>query len=615
MPTPRFSVVIPTFNRAALLPTAIGSVLAQTDPDFELIVVDDGSTDGTDAIVAAFADPRITYRPQPNSGVSAARNTGAEVARGEFLVFLDSDDELLPYALERFGAATAANGWEIVFSGWIAVSPDRSNWRTSLTRAADDPRQEPWLPGAFAIRRTLFADAGGYDEQLRFAENTELGWRARALAVERHSGRGTIDEPLVIRYSAVERPYDTARFEASERILERHAASLRAMPKRRSIYRAIAAVSAAKLGKRSTSIAFAAAAVRDDPRSFARYRNLLGVVRAAISPRKSRTRIAVDRGAAPAPAPETRDRPPGAVHGVIVTYGRPTSLARIVGELAAAGVDSLTVVDNAPSAESHAAAHAAADRLTPAYVPMTENSGPAGGYAAGMTRVLAAADDDDWILLLDDDRLTGSADSVGELREYGRWLLDHGAPVGAVGLVGSRFDRRLGRLHRPKNEELAGPITVDFVAGGQLLMIRVAAARSTGVFDARLFFGFDDLDYCLRLRRKGLGVYVSGPAVLSARQRFGRLDAAVGSAERRESAWRRYYGVRNHIVIMRRYTTFTAAVLVTAIHLFGRPFKDLVKRPSQCVALTAAVARGCFDAWSSRLGRRVEPTQDSAVRI
>jgi hypothetical protein len=188
------------------------------------------------------------------------------------------------------------------------------------------------------------------------------------------------------------------------------------------------------------------------------------------------------------------------------------------------------------------------------------------------------------------------------------WLLERGAPVGAVGLVGARFDRRWGHLRRPTDEELAGPITVDYVAGGQLLMVRVAVARAIGVFDEQLFFAFDDLDYCLRIARGGFGVYAHGPTWLDARRRFDRLGEAVGRAPRRESAWRRYYGVRNHVVVMRRYTSWPSAALVTLQHLAGRPVRDLRAGRRDAPALAAAGARGCLDAWTGRLGRRVEPT-------
>jgi len=93
------SVVIPTYNRCGYLQQAIESVLSQVYGDFEVIVVDDGSTDGTARVVAGFDDGRVRYLYQPNAGRSAARNRGIEVARGMYLAFLDDDDLYLPHKL------------------------------------------------------------------------------------------------------------------------------------------------------------------------------------------------------------------------------------------------------------------------------------------------------------------------------------------------------------------------------------------------------------------------------------------------------------------------------------------------------------------------------------
>ncbi len=100
--TPLVSVVIPTYERAALVGRAIRSVLGQTMGDFELIVVDDGSQDDTEAVVTAWRDARITFlKHDHNMGSSAARNTGIRRARGAYVALLDSDDEWLPAKLER----------------------------------------------------------------------------------------------------------------------------------------------------------------------------------------------------------------------------------------------------------------------------------------------------------------------------------------------------------------------------------------------------------------------------------------------------------------------------------------------------------------------------------
>lgn len=95
----RCSVVIPTYNRAPLLGQTIDSVLAQTLPPIEIIVVDDGSTDGTAAVVAKYGE-RVRYVATPNRGVAHARNVGMQEAAGDYLTFLDSDDLLYPYMLE-----------------------------------------------------------------------------------------------------------------------------------------------------------------------------------------------------------------------------------------------------------------------------------------------------------------------------------------------------------------------------------------------------------------------------------------------------------------------------------------------------------------------------------
>ncbi len=96
---PHVSVIIPTYNRARYVTAAIDSVLAQTFTDYEIIVVDDGSTDNTKEVLQSYKD-KIHYIYQPNKGVSAARNTGIKAAKGEWIAFLDSDDEWLPEKLE-----------------------------------------------------------------------------------------------------------------------------------------------------------------------------------------------------------------------------------------------------------------------------------------------------------------------------------------------------------------------------------------------------------------------------------------------------------------------------------------------------------------------------------
>ena len=115
--TPSVSVVIPTYNRAHRVEKAIRSVQAQTYPDFEIIVVDDGSTDNTDSVMDRLIkeDSRIRFMKQPvNRGAQAARNRGIRESRGEWIAFLDSDDQWLPKGLEQRISLAKKKGVSVV---------------------------------------------------------------------------------------------------------------------------------------------------------------------------------------------------------------------------------------------------------------------------------------------------------------------------------------------------------------------------------------------------------------------------------------------------------------------------------------------------------------------
>ena len=115
MSSPRTSIIMPVYNTADTVIAAMESVLAQTDPDFELLVVVDGSPDCSSKVIREFLqntpDPRIRlFDNEQNAGVSAARNQGLDEARGEWITFIDSDDTYRPEFLERYHAAAARNG-------------------------------------------------------------------------------------------------------------------------------------------------------------------------------------------------------------------------------------------------------------------------------------------------------------------------------------------------------------------------------------------------------------------------------------------------------------------------------------------------------------------------
>lgn len=141
-----FSVVIPTYNRQQDVARAVASVLAQTDQDFEIIVVDDAGTDDTEQQLAKFNDARISYvRQEKNAGAKAARNRGISLAKGKWLCLLDSDDEWLPHRLEylRESIAKHPNAAGTVF--WSSLIFNRGGGVSDIKPKVSKPEGMPFF--------------------------------------------------------------------------------------------------------------------------------------------------------------------------------------------------------------------------------------------------------------------------------------------------------------------------------------------------------------------------------------------------------------------------------------------------------------------------------------
>ena len=226
---PTVSVIIPTYNRAHLVGRAIRSVLAQTYQDFEIIVVDDASTDNTEEVVNSFNDPHIRYiRHEKNHGGAAARNTGINVARGEYIAFQDSDDEWLPEKLEKqmkvFESAPAKVG--VVYTGFWRIDDDKKTYipSTKINRKEGNVHNE-LLEGNFVttqaaiVKRECLRKAGMFDERLPRLQDWELFIR-----ISKSYEFKCVDEPLVVSYftpDSISANQD-ALTKALELILEKH---------------------------------------------------------------------------------------------------------------------------------------------------------------------------------------------------------------------------------------------------------------------------------------------------------------------------------------------------------------------------------------------------------
>jgi glycosyltransferase involved in cell wall biosynthesis len=204
---PTVSIIIPTYNRAQLIGRSIHSVLNQTYQDFEIIVVDDGSTDNTAEVIKKFQEKekRIRYIKQArNKGAAAARNTGIKNAKGEFIAFQDSDDEWLPGKLEKqmnvFENASPEVG--IVYTGFWRIENDKKTYIPfSWVKQKEGNIHKELLKGNFVttqsivVRKKCFEKAGMFDENLPRLQDWEL-----VIRLSKYYDFKCIDKPLMISY-------------------------------------------------------------------------------------------------------------------------------------------------------------------------------------------------------------------------------------------------------------------------------------------------------------------------------------------------------------------------------------------------------------------------------
>lgn len=257
------SVVMPVRNGADHVLLACRTALGQTEQDLELIVVDDGSTDGTSDIVASVQDPRVRFFETEPSGVSAARNLAIEAAVGEWVAFLDADDLWEPSKLERQLAVSADA--DLVFTdAWIQqVGESRPLGRFHAVSPAvfdeTDPlpsmlRRDNFVPtSSVLVRRSALRDVGGFDESLAVAEDLDLWLRLAAAGARFRAVRDPLVTYVVSPTSA---SASTARTLAGEAVvMDRLVTSLPASDRRAAQRRA----------RRARALASAAAATPDAP--------------------------------------------------------------------------------------------------------------------------------------------------------------------------------------------------------------------------------------------------------------------------------------------------------------------------------------------------------------
>lgn len=211
---PHFSVIIPVFNKEKFVAQTIKSVLAQTFSDFEIIVINDGSTDTSETEILAISDKRIHYFFKQNEGVAAARNFGMAKATSEHLCFLDADDYWYPQFLEIMNHYIQKLPNEKVFACAIEIEtgkkmipaqysfPKKGDYELVNFFEASQKEAVLWT-SAVCIHRDVFEKAGLFDEQLKISEDTDLwiriGLHYRVVFIWQSLARYVFDEKSISR--------------------------------------------------------------------------------------------------------------------------------------------------------------------------------------------------------------------------------------------------------------------------------------------------------------------------------------------------------------------------------------------------------------------------------
>ncbi|MCM8570487.1 glycosyltransferase family 2 protein [Gramella jeungdoensis] len=194
------SFIIPTYNRAKTINKAINSVVEQTNNEWELILVDDGSSDNTKEIISPYLrDHRVNYLYQANQGVAVARNYGAGRAKGDYLIFLDSDDTIEPNLIELLKKNNYSE-YDVIF--WSIKREVNGETKISSPKNMGflyKNRVIQFLAGSVCYKKSLFKTVGGYDPKMTFGENYELGIRVcqvnnlRTLTIKKVLGTYYVD--------------------------------------------------------------------------------------------------------------------------------------------------------------------------------------------------------------------------------------------------------------------------------------------------------------------------------------------------------------------------------------------------------------------------------------
>ncbi|NJW53439.1 glycosyltransferase family 2 protein [Salinimicrobium oceani] len=250
------SIVIPTYNRANFIARCINSVLKQTFEKWELLIIDDGSTDNTQDIVTEYlGDIRIRYFKKQKRGATHSRNVGVEKSTGEYITFLDSDDEAEPEWLESF-IGLITQGAEVMCCGFQYYNykgePQKEHLPYEMGELYYNRTGRFTNGGVFLMKKYLFEQIGGYDEEVRAGQHSEMAIRLLELLENKKIKIYNLSVPLIkvhVHQDAKIRTDDEALLSGAVYVLNKHKTVFKKHKTVYANYLGVAAVSAARLGK------------------------------------------------------------------------------------------------------------------------------------------------------------------------------------------------------------------------------------------------------------------------------------------------------------------------------------------------------------------------------
>lgn len=292
----------------------------------------------------------------------------------------------------------------------------------------------------------------------------------------------------------------------------------------------------------------------------------------------------------------------------IITYERPVEVLRMVERLFSqtAAPEKILVVDNSASHKVRECLDQLGEKRV-SYLRMGYNSGPAGAAHAGLRELTSQGYD--WIYWGDDNDPPRTPDSFERL--FTLISREERTSVGMVGLMGNTFDLHRAKIRVPDLNELRGTLSVNSLAGGSTMLINANVVRSGILPDPDLFFGFEELDFCLRVVSGGYAILIDGDFYRQAKEQSTKQKLArterIGFNSRQKSLWREYYSIRNLLIIVwYRHRSVLGLVLLVS-RVGAKIVFSYTRGISFGVRYSRAAGTAMLDFWRNKKGRTIEP--------